>query len=441
MSGKSLKILFVGLALCLACYFNAARYRPGRDVAYAIEIITDSYVDPISQADLKQAAMQGMLESLDPHSSFVSEKSLGRFNEIFEQRFAGLGVQVEGPPIRPAITVITTLFNSPAFRAGLMPGDLIVQVDGIDVRSMDTSEVSKKISGAVGSQVLLGIDRAGERLNIQATREFVDVESVTGDRRRADGSWDFQLQSAPQIAYIHSDLFGEKTAREIQSALESLEGKIDAVILDLRDNGGGLLQAAIEVCDLFLDEGRIVSTQGRRKTSIESIDAQRGTVVPSSVPIAVLINSNSASASEVVAACLKDHRRAVIVGQRSYGKGSVQSIMPVEGGRAAIRFTTAYYFPPSGQRIHRKPKDTDSDPWGVLPSDGAEVLLSEEQNRQAIERMRRRSDPLRNGALANHPLSKVDDPDDQQIAQDPQLVRAIEILQAMVSKSSAPKDL
>jgi len=441
MSGKSLKILFVGLALCLACYFNAARYRPGRDVAYAIDIITDSYVDPISQADLKQAAMQGMLESLDPHSSFVSEKSLGRFNEIFEQRFAGLGVQVEGPPIRPAITVITTLFNSPAFRAGLMPGDLIVQVDGIDVRSMDTSEVSKKISGTVGSEVLLGIDRSGERLNIQATREFVDVESVTGDRRRADGTWDFQLQSAPQIAYIHSDLFGEKTAREIQSALESLEGKIDAVILDLRDNGGGLLQAAIEVCDLFLDEGRIVSTQGRRQTSIESIDAQRGTVVPSSIPIAVLINSNSASASEVVAACLKDHQRAVIVGQRSYGKGSVQSIIPVEGGRAAIRFTTAYYFPPSGQRIHRKPKDTDSDPWGVLPSDGAEVLLSEEQNRQAIERMRRRSDPLRNGALANHPLSKVDDPDDQQIAQDPQLVRAIEILQAMVSKSSAPKDL
>ena len=441
MSGKSLKILFVGLALCLACYFNAARYRPGRDVAYAIEIITDSYVDPISQADLKQAAMQGMLESLDPHSSFVSEDSLGRFNAVFEQRFAGLGVQVEGPPIRPDITVITTLFNSPAFKAGLMPGDLIVQVDGIDVRSMDTSEVSKKISGTVGSEVLLGIDRAGERLNIQATREFVDVESVTGDRRRADGTWDFQLQSAPQIAYIHSDLFGERTAREIESALKSLDGKIDAVILDLRDNGGGLLQAAIEVCDLFLDEGRIVSTQGRQQASIESIDAQRGTVVPSNVPIAVLINSNSASASEVVAACLKDHQRAVIVGQRSYGKGSVQSIIPVEGGRAAIRFTTAYYFPPSGQRIHRKPKDTDSDPWGVLPSDGAEVLLNEEQNRQAIERMRRRSDPLRNGALANHPLSKVDDPDDQQIAQDPQLVRAIEILRARASESSAPKDL
>jgi carboxyl-terminal processing protease len=278
-------------------------------------------------------------------------------------------------------------------------------------------------------------------LNIQATREFVEVESVTGDRRRADGTWDFQLQFAPQIAYIHSDLFGERTAREIESALKSLEGKIDAVILDLRDNGGGLLQAAIEVCDLFLDEGRIVSTQGRGQISIESIDAQRGTVVPSSIPIAVLINSNSASASEVVAACLKDHQRAVIVGQRSYGKGSVQSIIPVEGGRAAIRFTTAYYFPPNGQRIHRKPKDTDSDPWGVLPSEGAEVLLSQEQNRQAIERMRRRSDPLRNGALANHPLSKVDDPDDRQITQDPQLVRAIEILQAMTSRNSAPRDL
>ncbi|MFM8400340.1 MAG: S41 family peptidase, partial [Pirellula sp.] len=198
-------------------------------------------------------------------------------------------------------------------------------------------------------------------LEISATREFIDVESVTGDRRRADGSWDFQLQVEPRIAYLHANIFGEKTAQEIERALESLKGKIDAVILDLRDNGGGLLQSAVEICDLFLEDGPIVSTQGRGKITLESLDAMPGTVIPMNAPIALIVNQNSASASEVVAACLKDRKRAIVVGQRSFGKGNVQSVIPVEGGTAAIRFTTAYYFPPSGQRIHKRPKDTDAD--------------------------------------------------------------------------------
>jgi carboxyl-terminal processing protease len=343
-------------------------------------------------------------------------------------------VQVEGPPSRPAITIIATLFNSPAYRAGLLPGDLILQIDGIDVRNMDTAEVSKKISGAVGTQVRLEIDRSGEKLDILAKREFIDVESVTGNRRRPDGTWEFQLQAAPKIAYLHANIFGEKTALEIETALDSLKGKIDAVILDLRDNGGGLLQSAVEICDLFLEDGRIVSTQGRGKTTLESLDATPGTVVPMSVPIAVIINSNSASASEVVAACLKDRQRAIVVGQRSYGKGNVQSVIPVEGGKAAIRFTTAYYFPPSGQRIHKRPRDTDADQWGVLPSPGAEVLLTQEQLELATQRMRRQGDPLRNGIQPENPLSNNEDPNDEQLRNDLQLSKAIELLQARIEE-------
>ena len=434
MSEKSLKLLTIGLLLCLACYFNAARYRPVRDVAYALDTISDSYVDPVSRSELKNAALEGILDSLDPYSSYVSEEKLQRFNSVFEQRFAGLGVQVEGPPSRPAITIIATLFNSPAYRAGLLPGDLILQIDGIDVRNMDTAEVSKKISGAVGTQVRLGIDRSGEKLDILAKREFIDVESVTGNRRRPDGTWEFQLQAAPKIAYLHANIFGEKTALEIETALDSLKGKIDAVILDLRDNGGGLLQSAVEICDLFLEDGRIVSTQGRGKTTLESLDATPGTVVPMSVPIAVIINSNSASASEVVAACLKDRQRAIVVGQRSYGKGNVQSVIPVEGGKAAIRFTTAYYFPPSGQRIHKRPRDTDADQWGVLPSPGAEVLLTQEQLELATQRMRRQGDPLRNGIQPENPLSNNEDPNDEQLRNDLQLSKAIELLQARIGE-------
>jgi carboxyl-terminal processing protease len=434
MSEKSLKFLIVGLLVCSACYINAARFRSVRDVAYALDTISKTYVDSVSESDLKNAAFEGMLESLDPYSSYVSEEKLKRFNSVFEQRFAGLGVQVEGPPNRPSITVIATLFNSPAYRAGLLPGDSILRIDGVDVSNMETAEVSKKISGSVGTQVRLGIERSGMPLEIIATRDFIDVESVTGDRRRADGSWDFQLQVDPRIAYLHANIFGEKTAQEIQRVLESLKGKIDAVILDLRDNGGGLLQSAVEICDLLLEDGPIVSTQGRGKTTLESLDATPGTVVPMNLPIAVIVNQNSASASEVVAACLKDRKRAIVVGQRSFGKGNVQSVIPVEGGSAAIRFTTAYYFPPSGQRIHKRPMDTDADQWGVLPSPGAEVALTEEQQELAIARMRRRGDPLKNGIEPKNPLSTIEDPNDEQLKNDLQLSKAIELLQSAIEK-------
>lgn len=432
MSEKSLKLLLIGLLICLACYLNAARYRPARDLAYAMDLVSDSYVDDVTGAALKNAALEGMLESLDPNSSYVPEESLGRFNSLLEQRFAGLGVQLAGPPTHPAFTVVATLYNSPAFRKGILPGDQILQVDGVELGSMDTTEVSKRLTGAVGTAVRLTLDRAGQRIDVQVTREYVEVESVTGDRRLANGSWNFLLEKHPKIAYLHANLFGEKTAGEIENAIKSLDGSIQALILDLRDNGGGLLQAAVQTCDLFLNDGVIVSTEGRGGKNIDTATAQPGTILLSSIPIAVIINSNSASASEIVAACLKDRERAIIVGERSYGKGSVQSVIPVEGGRAAIRFTTAYYYPPSRRRIHKRAKDSPEDEWGVMPSPGAEVVLTEDQLNVATERMRRRSEPLRNGVITDHPLAKVEDPEDRQLAEDAQLVKAIEMLEAKI---------
>lgn len=453
MSCRTLRNLAILLIACLACYANATWLRPVRDLAHSLHWIESSYVEPKSTSTLRDAAMQGMLESLDPYSAYIPESSFSRFNAVFDQQFAGLGIQVEGPPQRPHPTIVATLFNSPAFRVGLRPGDVLLKIDDHSLESTATDSsppelpmetppkqieqqydmdlVSQWLKGPVGSNVALMIDRSGERLNFQVPREFVSVESVTGDRRNPDGSWDYRLQSAPQIAYAHIELFGERTASELNNILKGLPENCQGLIIDLRDNSGGLLEAAIDICDLFLDDGTIVSTIGRNKeTDKEIVQATPGVSVPIQLPLCILINRESASASEVVAACLKDRQRATIVGERSYGKGNVQSIVPVIGGRAAIRLTTAYYYPPSGRRIHRRPKDSSDDEWGVLP-DPAGLVDSNEQDDLAVRtRLRLRSDPLRNGLLADHPLAQVEDPDDQQLSNDKPLKRAIDLLRS-----------
>jgi len=429
MSYRTLRNLATLLIVCLACYANATWLRPIRDLAHSLHWIESSYVEPKSTSTLRDAAMQGMLESLDPYSAYIPESSFSQFNAVFEQQFAGLGVQIEGPPQRPKPTIVATLFNSPAFRVGLRPGDVLIQLDDQPVNDVSMDQVSQWLKGPAGSQVSLQIDRSGEILTFQVPREFVTVESVTGDRRNPDGSWNFLLQAAPQFAYTHIELFGERTASELTNILKNLPSDCQGLIIDLRDNSGGLLESAIEICDMFLEDGPIVSTIGRNKeTDKEVIQATQGVLFPSELPICVLINRESASASEVVAACLKDRQRATVVGERSYGKGNVQSIVPVLGGRAAIRLTTAYYYPPSGRRIHRRPNDSTDAEWGVLPDPIGQMESTDQDDIAVRDRLRLRSDPLRNGLLADHPLAQVDDPQDQQISKDRPLSRAIDLL-------------
>jgi carboxyl-terminal processing protease len=345
-----------------------------------------------------------------------------------EGNLIGLGVELwaEGNELR----IVDVFKGSPAAQAGLLPGHYILEVDGQTIVSIGAKRAADMLRGPENSSVKLVISSGGDQsVAIDVVRRRVEIPSVSSAEMRNG-----------QIGYIRITNFQKTTVNEVSRALFDLSSQgMKSLVIDLRRNPGGLLESAVELADYFIVRGGIVSTRGRNTSENRNYTAHAAGTWD--MPLVVLIDAESASASEIFAGAIRDHDRGYIVGQISYGKGSVQSIIPVEGGRAAIRFTTAYYFPPSGQRIHRKPKDTDSDPWGVLPSDGAEVLLSEEQNTQAIERMRRRSDPLRNGALANHPLSKVEDPDDQKIAQDPQLVRAIEILRAMTSENSAPKDL
>jgi carboxyl-terminal processing protease len=276
--------------------------------------------------------------------------------------------------------------------------------------------------------VRLNLVRDGQESEKLVTRERIEIESVLGDRRRDDGSWDFLLQADPRIAYIRIELFGEKTVNEFKKAIENCNPKPRGLIIDLRDNSGGLLLAAAQICDLFLNDGPIVTTKGRDQRIDDQLTAAVGTILPNDCPIAVLINEDSASASEILAGCLKDRGRAIIVGTRSFGKGSVQDVIPIEGGKAAIRLTTAYYYPPSGRRIHRRNQENEQD-WGIDPSEGCQVSMSDEQLAATVERFRERSSPSFDLAAES---AEDETATDTSIEVDPQLELAFEKIQEML---------
>ena len=212
---------------------------------------------------------------------------------------------------------------------------------------------------------------------MSVTRATIELESVVGDHRDSSNQWVFRLASEPGVAYIRLKSFGEKTVRELGDVLKSLDNDFDALVLDLRSNGGGLLYAARDVSDMFLPGGPIVSTRTRGGKIEDSYSAKPGTLVDPSKPVAILIDENSASASEIVAACLQDNHRAIIAGTRSYGKGTVQEIMPLEYGRSALRLTVARYFRPNNKNIHRLPDATVDDEWGVTPDDGFVIPMDQ----------------------------------------------------------------
>ncbi len=233
------------------------------------------------------------------------------------------------------------------------------------------------------------------------------------------------MQADPTIAYVRIEIFGEKTPNEFRKALASIRSEAKGLILDLRDNAGGLLPTATDICDMFLDAGTIVSTKGRREGFSSKHEAEPGTEFPKEIPVVVLINGQSASASEVTAACLQDFHRATIVGQRSFGKGSVQNVIELEGGKAALRVTSAHYFPPSGRNIHRRPKADDNDEWGVFPDEGFEVVLDENATKKVFERLRDRGNPLA------EPPEGIDNNASSPTLRDPSLVNDRQLLKAL----------
>jgi len=329
---------------------NAETYRSLNLFGDIFEKIRTDYVEKPDERKLVEAAINGMLTSLDPHSGYLDPKSFRDMDIDMRGRFGGLGIEVtmeEG-----VLKVVTPIDDTPAFRAGIMTNDLIREIDGDQVQGLTLTQAVEKMRGPVNSNVKLKIERPGrkELLEFTLTRSDIVVPAV---RARMEGE---------DVGYIRISTFSEQTfdglRRGIEKAIADAPGdKLKGFIIDLRNNRGGRLDQAILVSDAFLDRGEIVSTRGRNADETQRFTAKAGDLTRGK-PVVVLINGGSASAAEIVAGAIQDHKRGQIMGTRSFGKGSVQTIIPM-GANGALRLTTARYYTPSGKSIQAKGIDPD----------------------------------------------------------------------------------
>ncbi|MFM7074106.1 MAG: S41 family peptidase [Planctomycetota bacterium] len=354
-----------------------------------LDQVERNYVKDISRRELYEAAIRGLVSKLDQHSNYIPPDEIESFKGTVENEFGGVGIQVSRESGR--LLVISPLVGTPAYRAGIQAGDWITAIDGAATRDITLDEAVKRMKGPIGTSVRVTVlhARDGRSETLTLRREVVRVETVLGDRRKPDDSWNFFLDESRKIGYIRITAFGRHTTNETRSAVKSLVDQgVRGLIIDLRFNPGGLLSSAVEISDLFVSEGRIVSTAGRNVSEQVIYAKKPGTY--EGFPMAVLVNRFSASASEIVSACLQDHGRAIVVGERTWGKGSVQNIIELEGGRSALKLTTAGYQRPNGRNINRFEGATEEDEWGVSPNDGYAIRLPDEELRQLIETRRER---------------------------------------------------
>ncbi|MDC0351976.1 S41 family peptidase [Candidatus Pelagibacter sp.] len=304
-----------------------------------LEKINKEYVDEIDQSEGMDSAINGLLQSLDPYSSYMSPEIFQEMQTETSGEFGGLGIEVSMEA--GVVKVITPIDDTPASKAGIKAGDYIVKIDNVQVQGKSLSEAVDLMRGLVGTEIELTVRRRGEKkaLTFKITREIIEIQSVKSDLLENN------------IGYIRLTSFNDNSSDQIKEKIKKLKENenLKAFILDLRNNPGGLLTQAIKISDFFLDNGEIVSTKSRKKSENRKWFARKGDITDGKT-LVVLINYGSASASEIVAGALKDHKRAILIGENSYGKGSVQSIIPLKN-KGAIRLTVAKYYLPSGKSI------------------------------------------------------------------------------------------
>jgi carboxyl-terminal processing protease len=373
------------------------------------EKVRSQYVDDVSDDSLIEGAINGMLTSLDPHSNYLNAKNFNDMKVQTRGEFGGLGIEVSME--NGLIKVVSPIDDTPAARAGLKPGDLITQLDGSPVQGMTLPEAVEKMRGPVNSDITLRIRRTGkDPFDVKLTRATIKIQSVRSHLE--DGN----------VGYVRVTSFNEQTDVGLENALKGLKqqagSKLAGIVLDLRNNPGGLLDQAVAVSDDFLDKGEIVSTRGRKADDAQRYNAHPGDIT-GGLPVVVLINSGSASASEIVAGALKDHHRAILMGTRSFGKGSVQTIIPLPG-HGAMRLTTARYYTPSGRSIQAK---------GIEPDIIVEAAKIEhpanDANAVAKKEDAPNSDPDNPEDQATVDPTVIGTPDDYQLARAVDMLRGI----------------
>jgi carboxyl-terminal processing protease len=327
--------------------------------------------------------LDAALAELDPFTNVIWPAELNDFDKHTTGRFSGVGIQISMENNK--LKVVTPIPSSPAFQAGILPGDLIVSIDGEKTDGISIDQAVRKITGPKGTKVTLGIQHPwnDELRIVPLVRDTIVIETVKGYKLDKDNNWKYMIDPENKIAYIRVTSFTDTTPSELTDALEFLtKNGARGLILDLRFNPGGTLKAAVETVDLFIDEGVIVSTRGRNVEPWQKSASPKDTRFRD-LPIIVLINSYSASAAEIVSGALKDYHRAWLIGERSFGKGSVQNVLPIVGDTCRLKITTAHYYLPSGKCIHRKPESKE---WGVDPN--LKVELTPSELRDVIELQR-----------------------------------------------------
>ncbi len=412
VAGLTALILWCGVPSVYAA--SSETYRQLNLFGDVFERVRTDYVEGLGDEELIEAAINGMLTSLDPHSSYLNAKNFEDMQIQTKGKFGGLGIEVTME--NGLVKVVSPIDDTPAFEAGIQPGDLITHLDGDPVLGLTLGQAVDRMRGPVGTDIQLGIRREGAEgpVEVTITRAIIKIRSV---RSRLEGN----------IGYLRITSFNEQTdralKREVQKIKRDLAGKLEGLILDLRNNPGGLLDQAVAVSDAFLQKGEIVSTRGRRGDSTQRFNARPGDLVDD-LPIVVLINGGSASASEIVAGALQDHRRAIVLGTKSFGKGSVQTIIPLSG-HGAIRLTTARYYTPSGRSIQAS---------GIEP----DIIVEPARIEKIDVSSRRRESDLRNrlensvGNTSPSEGGKDGESDRSEAAgKDYQLARALDLLHGL----------
>ena len=413
-TGAVVILALAGTAAAQTQQNNSETYRQLNLFGDVFERVRADYVEDVSDEVLIEAAITGMLTSLDPHSSYLSAKNFRDMQVQTKGEFGGLGIEVTME--NGFVKVVSPIDDTPAHRAGLQPGDLITHLDNEPVQGLNLSEAVEKMRGPVGSDLTLTVRREGrEPFEVKVTRAVIKIQSV---RSRLVGD---------DIAYVRITSFSEQTASGMERAVSRLREesgeKLKGLVLDLRNNPGGLLDQSVKVSDAFLNQGEIVSTRSRKPEEGQRFNAKPGDITEG-LPIVVLLNGGSASASEIVAGALQDHRRAIVMGTRSFGKGSVQTIIPLSG-HGAIRLTTARYYTPSGTSIQAK---------GIEP----DIKVEQARLEKLDQPQRRREENLR-GRLDNTDQQREDEPGERTPAgvaapgspQDYQLSRAVDLIRGL----------